>query len=269
MTTVVTIVVGILGLGAGYALRKVIGEAKIKSAEEEAKRILSEAQKDAENKRREALLESKEEVHRLRADAEREIRERRQELQQIERRLVQRDETLEKRSDALAAREDRVAKKEREVDGKREHLDQLIAKEKLELERIAGLTTEEAKEVLLARVENEVKHEMAIIIKEAETRAKEEADRKARDILSIAIQRCATDHVAESTVSVVSLPNDEMKGRIIGREGRNIRTLETLTGIDLIIDDTPEAVILSGFDPVRREVARIALEKLVDRKSVV
>lgn len=263
MTTLTTIVVALVALGAGFFLRKLVGEAKIHSAEDEAKRILADAEKEAEAKRREALLESKEEVHALRNEAEREIRDRRQELQRIERRLVQREETLDKKSEAVSKRDEKLNHKERELERAREHLDTLIAKEKTELERIAGLTTDEAKDVLLKRVENEVKHEMAIVIKEVETRAKEEADRRARKVVSLAIQRCAADHVAESTVSVVTLPNDEMKGRIIGREGRNIRTLETLTGIDLIIDDTPEAVILSGFDPIRREIARNALEKLV------
>jgi len=264
MTTAVAVIItAIVAVAAGYALRKFVGEAKIKSAEAEAKRIIETAIKEAEAKRREIALESKEEIHRMRSEAEREIRERRHELHQAERRLMQREESLEKKLESLQAREEKLNQARAELERGREELNALIAKEKAELERLAGMSADEAKDLLLRRVESEVKHEMAIMIKEAEAQAKEEAERRARKIISLAIQRCAADHVAESTVSVVSLPNDEMKGRIIGREGRNIRTLETLTGIDLIIDDTPEAVILSGFDPIRREIARIALEKLV------
>ncbi|KYZ77607.1 ribonuclease Y [Anaerosporomusa subterranea] len=208
-------------------------------------------------------MEAKEEIHRLRNELDREVKERRSELQRLERRLVQKEENLDRKIDSLEKKEEVLSRKEAEVDKSQEKINDLYAKQQAELERLSGLTSDQARQLLLASVEEEIKHETAIMIKDLEQQAKEEADKKAREIISLAIQRCAADHVAETTVSVVALPNDEMKGRIIGREGRNIRTLETLTGIDLIIDDTPEAVILSGFDPVRREVARIALEKLI------
>ncbi|MGB9792377.1 MAG: ribonuclease Y [Thermacetogeniaceae bacterium] len=253
----------LLGLLGGYLLRKHLAEAKIASAEEAAKRILEEAQKEAEAKKREAILEAKEEIHAMRNEAERENRERRNEIQRLERRLLQKEEALDRKLESLEKKEETLLKKEQELSQLQNQLDELIEKQKAELERISGLTTEEAKELLLNNVREEVKREAAMIIKEAEAQARETAEKRAREIVATAIQKCAVDIVAETTVSVVPLPNDEMKGRIIGREGRNIRTLETLTGVDLIIDDTPEAVILSGFDPIRRETARIALEKLI------
>lgn len=254
---------GVFGFGVGYWVRKNVAEAKIATAEEAAKKILIEAEKVGEGKKKEALVEAKEDIHRLRNELDREVKERRSELQRLERRLVQKEENLDRKIDAIERKEEVLSRKEAEVDRSQDKINELYAKQQAELERLSGLTSEQARQILLASVEEEIKHETAIMIKDIEQQAKEESDKKAREIISLAIQRCAADHVAESTVSVVALPNDEMKGRIIGREGRNIRTLETLTGIDLIIDDTPEAVILSGFDPVRREVARIALEKLI------
>ncbi|WP_062445904.1 ribonuclease Y [Thalassobacillus devorans] len=260
----------IVGIVVGYLIRKSIAEAKISSAEELAKQIVDEGRRNAEAAKKEALLEAKDENHRLRQDAEDEIRERRMELQKTENRLMQKEENLDRKSETLDKRELTLEKKEETLTERQQQIEEMESKVKAmlqeqqtELERISGLTSDQAKQIILERVEQEVSHESALMIKEAENRAKEEADKKAKSILSLAMQRCAADHVAETTVSVVNLPNDEMKGRIIGREGRNIRTLETLTGIDLIIDDTPEAVILSGFDPIRRETARIALEKLV------
>ncbi|WP_227767803.1 ribonuclease Y [Zhaonella formicivorans] len=256
----------LLAIGAfigGYFLRKSLAEAKIASAEEAAKKIVEEAEKEAEAKKREAILEAKEEVHKLRNEVERENRERRNELQRIERRLLQKEESLDRKTEAIERKEESLHKKEQELEKLKANVNEIYTQQVAELERLSGLTSEEAREILLANVEEEIKHETAMLIKEIETQAKEEGEKRAKEIITLAIQRCAADHVAETTVSVVPLPNDEMKGRIIGREGRNIRTLETLTGIDLIIDDTPEAVILSGFDPVRREVARIALEKLI------
>jgi len=247
----------------GFLLRKVLAEAKIQSAEVSARKILEEAGKDAEAIKREAILESKEEVHKARNDLDKEVRERRGELQRIERRLLQKEETIDKKVETLEKKEENIARKDQEVDRIRESINDLKAKQVAELERLSGLTSEAARKLLLYNVEEEIKHEAAMLIKDIESKAKEEGDKKAKNIISLAIQRCAADHAVETTVSVVQLPNDEMKGRIIGREGRNIRTFETLTGIDLIIDDTPEAVIISGFDPIRREVARLALEKLI------
>lgn len=257
------IVVAILSFIIGYWVRKKTAEAKISSAETEAKKILEDAERTSESKKKEALVEAKEEIHKLRSELDRETRERRSELQRLERRLLQKEENLDRKIDSLEKKEEILSRKETELDKGQERINELYAKQLTELERLSGFTSEEARNMLLASAQEEIKHETAIMIKELEQQAKEEADKRAREIISLAIQRCAADHVAETTVSVVALPNDEMKGRIIGREGRNIRTLETLTGIDLIIDDTPEAVILSGFDPVRREIARIALEKLI------
>lgn len=253
----------IIGGIAGYTMRKRSAEAQIGSAEEEALKIVSDAESKGEARKKELMLEAKEDIHRLRQELDRDTKERRSELSRQERRVVQKEENLDRKLDSVEKKEEQLARKESRIDKTQQAVDEMHAKQKSELERISGLTSDEAKTILMAETEEELKHEKALKIKEYEQQTKDEADKKARDILSIAIQRCAADHVAETTVSVVALPNDEMKGRIIGREGRNIRTLETLTGIDLIIDDTPEAVILSGFDPVRREVARIALEKLI------
>lgn len=238
-------------------------EAEIGNAQERARKLIDDALKTAETKKREALLEAKEESLKTKNELDKETRERRAELQKYEKRVLSKEETLDKKTEALEKKESRLNAKEAELDKQKKLVDEVHAKHLEELEKISGLTSEQAKEYLLKSVEEDVKHETAILVKELEKRAKEEADKKAKDYVVTAIQRCAADHVAETTISVVQLPNDEMKGRIIGREGRNIRTLETMTGVDLIIDDTPEAVILSGFDPIRREVARIALEKLI------
>ena len=244
-------------------VRKTTIEKKVGNAEEKAREIIDDALKVAERSKREALLEAKEESLKTKNELEKETKERRAELQRYERRVLAKEEALDKKSDALERREASYAAKEEKLAKQSAELNKLQEKRVQELERISGLTSEQAKDYLLKTVEDEVKHEAARLVKELEGRAKEEADKKAKEYVVTAIQKCAADHVAETTISVVQLPNDEMKGRIIGREGRNIRTLETLTGIDLIIDDTPEAVILSGFDPIRREVARIALEKLI------
>lgn len=257
------VIASFISFRIGYNRRKIDAEAEIGSAEQESKRIVNEALKTAESKKREALLEAKEEVHRSRIELDREIKERRSEIQRLERRLVQKEEALDKKAENLEQKDELLNRKLKEIQATQEKTAELHRKQLEELERISGLSIDEAKQYLLRNVEDEVKHEMALLVKELEAKAREEAEAKARDIIATAIQKCAADHVSETTVSVVPLPNDEMKGRIIGREGRNIRTLETLTGIDLIIDDTPEAVILSGFDPIRREVARITLEKLI------
>lgn len=248
---------------AGYFYRKTIAEGKIRSAEEAAKKIVSDSLKEADAKKREVVLEAKEEVHKLRTDFENEVKERRQEQLRVDKRLAQKEEALDRKLENIEKKEEYFAKKEQDLKVLEAKVQQLLQQQVKELERVSGMTQDEAKEFLLQNVEKEIRHETAQLIRDIEAQAKQEADKRAREVVSQAIQRCAADHVAETTVSVVNLPNDEMKGRIIGREGRNIRALETMTGIDLIIDDTPEAVILSGFDPVRREVARIALEKLI------
>ena len=258
------VVVGLAGGAVGYLVRKNVAEGKIATAEEQAIRIVQDAEQTGEAKRKEIMMEAKEEIHRLRSDMERENKDRRNDLQRQERRLLQKEENLDRKIESFERKEEKLASKEQRLNAAQEKAEAMLEKRQVELERISGLTSDEAKQELLQSLEDEVKHESAMMVKDLEQQAKDEADRKAREIISLAIQRCAADHVAETTVSVVGLPNDEMKGRIIGREGRNIRTLETLTGIDLIIDDTPEAVIISGFDPVRREVARIALEKLIN-----
>jgi len=243
--------------------RKKVVEAKLGNADEKAREIIDEALKTAETKKREALLEAKEETIHTKNELDKEIKERRAEAQRYERRVQQKEENIDKKADAIEKKEASLAAREEALTRQREEIAKLNEQRLQELERISGLTSEQAKDYLLKIVEDEVKHEAAVMIKEVESRAKEEADKKAKEYVVTAIQKCAADHVSETTISVVQLPNDEMKGRIIGREGRNIRTLETMTGVDLIIDDTPEAVILSGFDPIRREVARIALEKLI------
>ncbi|RJQ39181.1 MAG: ribonuclease Y [Nitrospiraceae bacterium] len=262
-TVIIVILAAVIAFIAGYFIRRALAEAKISSAEEAARKIIDEADKAAEAKKRETVLEAKEEVLKFRNEVEKEQRERRSELQRMERRITQKEESLDRKIESIERKEDNLNHKESEIEKVREQIQELHSKQLAELERLSGLTSEDARVILLANIEEEIKHEAAMLIKEIESQAKEEGEKRARDIISQAIQRCAADHVAETTVTVVALPNDEMKGRIIGREGRNIRTLETLTGIDLIIDDTPEAVILSGFDPIRREVARIALEKLI------
>ena len=259
----VSIVTLVFGLLVGYIYRKNVGEKAIGSAEQKANNLILDAQNKSETIKKEITLEAKEEAHRLRTDAERDAKERRMEIQRAEKRLAQKEESVDRKLENIDRKVENISRQENEIQEKRKELDSFLAKQIEELEKISGMTAEEAKQLLLAEVEKDVRHDASVMIKDIESKAKEEADRRAKEIISGAIQRCAADHVAESTVSVVALPNDEMKGRIIGREGRNIRAIETMTGVDLIIDDTPEAVIISGFDPVRREVARVALEKLI------
>jgi len=264
---IIPIVVGIaslaIGMLVGFLVRKKIGEAKIGSAEEEAKRILEEGVKNADAKKKEAIIEAKEETLRLRNETERELKERRAEVSRQERRINQKEENLDRKTETLERKNEQLDEKLKANDALREEINQVLAQHVKKLEEISNYTAEEAKRELLEQVEAETRYEMAQKLDELEAQFKEEADSKARNLLSLAIQRCAADHVTESTISVVTLPNEEMKGRIIGREGRNIQKLETLTGVELIIDDTPEAITVSGFDPVRREIARLALEKLI------
>ena len=260
---VLIIVAWVIAFKMGAASRKKKDEAEIGSAEAEAKRIIEAAKKEGESKKKEAILEAKEENHKSRQELDKEIKDRRNEISRQERRIQQKEENLDKKTDAIEKKEEALSKKDKDLDALREEIEKIKQKELNMLEQLAGLSKDEAKQYLLEKLENEVKHEAAIMVKDIEAQAKENAEKTAKNIIAGAIQKCAADHVAEATVSVVNLPNEEMKGRIIGREGRNIRTLETLTGIDLIIDDTPEAVILSGFDPVRREIARLSLEKLI------
>ena len=264
LLTVVAAVVGVAaGIFVGVVYRKKVAEAEIGSAEQEAKRIVADAMKSAEAKKKEAILEGKDEVHRLRTEGEKELSERRKEVQRQERRIQQKEETLDRKLDNVEAKEEKVAKKMKEAEAKLAEVETIKKSQFEMLERISGYTVEQAKAYLLQQLELELSHEKSLKIMEFEQQLKDESDKKARNIISLAIQRLAAEHVCEATVSVVPLPNDEMKGRIIGREGRNIRAIETLTGVDLIIDDTPEAITLSSFEPVRREIARLSLEKLI------
>ena len=263
VTIIVAIITLLIGILVGYIIRKTVGEKAIGSAEQKARNLILDAENRSQTIRKEYILEAKEEAHKLRSDADREIRERRSEISKSERRLIQKEESIDRKLENIEKKEESITNKEQGIIAKRKELDHVFDQQMEELEKISGYSVEEAKTILLENTEKEIRYEASVMIKDIESRAKEEADKRAKEIITGAIQRCAADHVAESTVSVVPLPNDEMKGRIIGREGRNIRAIETLTGIDLIIDDTPEAVILSGFDPVRREVARLSLEKLI------
>ena len=255
---------GAVFIPIGIVVRKKTAESKIKSAESEANRVLENANREAENIKKEEILKAKEEIMKSRDELDKEIRERRGEVQSQERRLIQKEENLEKRSQMFEQKEKELAREEKELENKKEDIQEIFNKQMQELQRISGLSAEEAKKQLLNELEKQLTAEKAVLIKEVESKAKEDANKNAKEILSYAIQKCAADHTSETTVSIVNLPNDDMKGRIIGREGRNIKALETLTGIDLIIDDTPDAVIISGFDPLRREVAKVALEKLID-----
>lgn len=265
--TISAVIVGlvalVVGLFVGYLLRKSIGEKEIGSAEQKAQNILLDAENSAENVKKEKILEAKEEAHKLRSDVEREIRDRRNEINKTEKRIQGKEENIDRKLSGIERREQELTKKEHSMNEKHKEIDEYLQKQVAELEKISGYSREEARHLLLEEIEKDVRKDASAMIAQVEAEAKEEADKRAKNIITLAIQRCAADQVAESTVSVVQLPNDDMKGRIIGREGRNIRAIETLTGVDLIIDDTPEAVILSGFDPIRREIAKLTLEKLI------
>jgi len=259
----IPVATGLIGTGVGYVIRKKVAEKQIGSAEDKAQEIIKTARQRAEAAKKEMIIEAKDEVHKGRVELEKEVKDRRNEISRAERRQIQREENLDKRLNNVEKKEDQIQRKIKETSDKKTEIERLHQIQMTELERISGLSRDDAKSHLLSEVEKDVRHDSIILMKEIESKAKEDAQKNAKDIVAFAIQKCAADHVAETTVSVVNLPNDEMKGRIIGREGRNIRALETLTGVDLIIDDTPEAVILSSFDPIRREVARVALEKLI------
>ncbi|MBQ7245915.1 MAG: ribonuclease Y [Firmicutes bacterium] len=263
MTVLSCVLTLVLGLLIGYILRKNVDEKVRGNAEQEAKNRILDAEKKAEAIKKEITQEAKDEAHRIRSDADREVRDRRNEVNRSERRIQQKEESIDRKLESIEKKEENINRQQQEIANKKKELDSFVEKKVVELEKISGLTADEAKQILLDEIEKDVRHDASVMIKDIEQKAKEEANSKARDIIVGAIQRCAADQVAESTVSVVALPNDEMKGRIIGREGRNIRAIETQTGMELIIDDTPEAVIISGFDPVRREIARVALEKLI------
>lgn len=257
------IICGLIGIAIGYAVRKYIAEGKINNADEIARKTITDAEHEAETKKKELLVEAKEEIHRLRQDLDNEVKDRRSELQQMETRVLSREEIVDRKSIQLEKKDETLTRRLDDIREKSKKADNLIEERERELQKVAGLTAEEGKQMLLSELEKEIVQESALIIRENEARVKDECNKYAKNVISQAIQRYAADQVTESTVSVVNLPNDEMKGRIIGREGRNIRAIESLTGVDLIIDDTPEAVVLSSFDPIRREIARIALEKLV------
>ncbi|MBQ1271895.1 MAG: DUF3552 domain-containing protein, partial [Clostridia bacterium] len=263
ISVVAVVIAVVLGFLIGMIYRKKIGEAAIGSAEEKARNIVNDAIRTAETKSKESLLEAKEEIHRNRTEAEREIRERRGELQRMEKRLVQKEEMLDKRETSFVTKEENLDRQMKKVEALEVEKNEVISQQRKMLEQISSMTADQARAYLLETLQNDLKHESAAMIKDMEARTKEEVEVQARELISRAIQKCASDHVSEATVSSVTLPNDEMKGRIIGREGRNIRALENLTGVDLIIDDTPETIVLSSFDMVRREIARIALERLI------